>query len=63
MKNLKINFNKVVINKKFDDSIMMVVWFCLGVIALYVFHKEYYVAPQEKVNMEIITFKEEGKKC
>ena len=44
MKNLKINFNKVVINKKFDDSIMMVVWFYLGVMALYVFHKEYYVA-------------------
>ena len=63
MKNLKINFNKVVINKKFDDSIMMVVWFYLGVMALYVFHKEYYVAPQEIVNMEIITFKEEGKKC
>lgn len=58
VKNIKIDFNKVVINKKFDDSILMLVWFFLGLMEIYVFHKEYYVEQNE---IQIITLKEEVK--
>ncbi len=58
VKNIKIDFNKVVINKKFDDSILMLVWFFLGLVAIYVFHKEYYVEQNE---IQIVTLKEEVK--